>query len=62
MALFKWLGFVVSFALFTYFIAAYVYRRPAGVAATAAAGVSLGFYCVFDLALGLGLPAGVLGF
>ena len=61
-ALFKWLGFVIGFALFTYFVAAVVYRRPAGTAAAAAAGVSLGFYCVFDLALGIALPAGVFGF
>ena len=61
-ALFQWLGFVISFALFTFFLAAAIYRRPLAVAAATAAGVSAGFYVVFALALGLALPAGVLGF
>lgn len=61
-ALFKWLGFVISFALFTFFVAAVPFRRPLGAAAAVAAGVALGFYAVFDLALGIALPAGVLGF
>ena len=61
-ALFKWLGFVASFALFTFFVVAVPYRRPLRTAAAVAAGVALGFYAVFDLALGIALPAGVLGF
>lgn len=61
-ALFRWLGFVISFALFTFFLAAVLYRRPLAIAAAAAAGVSAGFYVVFALALGIALPAGVLGF
>ena len=61
-ALFGVLGFVVSFALLTYFIAAVMYRKPAWTAAAVAAATAAGFYLVFDLALGLGLPSGVLGF
>ena len=61
-ALFQWLGFVISFALFTFFLAAAIYRRPLALAAATAAGVSAGFSVVFALALGVALPAGVLGF
>ena len=61
-SLFKTLGFVLSFALLTYFIVAVMYRRPAATAAIVAAATGAGFYLVFDLALGLALPAGMLGF
>jgi putative tricarboxylic transport membrane protein len=61
-ALFKVLGFVVSFALLTYFMVAVMYRRPAKIAALAALASGVGFYFVFDWALGLSLPSGVLGF
>ena len=61
-ALFKVLGFVVGFALLTYFIVAVLYRKPARIAAVVALATGLGFYLVFDLALGLELPAGVWGF
>ena len=58
----KPLGFIVSFALFTFFIVAVMYRRPLLSAATIAAGAGAGFYLVFALALGVRLPTGVLGF
>jgi putative tricarboxylic transport membrane protein len=61
-ALFKVLGFVVSFALLTYFMVAVMYRRPAKIAALAALASGAGFHLVFDLALGLSLPSGFLGF
>src|SRR6266699_2484112 len=61
-ALFKPLGFVISFALLTYFIVAVMYRRPLKTAALVAVASAAGFYLVFDLALGVPLPAGVLGF
>ena len=61
-ALFGTLGFVLSLALLTYFIAAVMYKKPAWTAATVAAATAAGFYLVFDVALGLGLPSGVLGF
>ncbi len=61
-ALFKPLGFVVSFALLTYFIVAVMYRRPLATAALVAVATAAGFYLVFDLALGVPLPVGMLGF
>jgi putative tricarboxylic transport membrane protein len=61
-ALFKPLGFVISFALLTYFIVAVMYRRPLATAALTAVASAAGFYLVFDLALGVPLPVGVLGF
>ena len=61
-ALFKPLGFVVSFALLTYFIVAVMYRRPLKIAALTAVASAAGFHLVFDRALGVPLPAGFLGF
>src|SRR5256714_12172189 len=61
-ALFKPLGFVISFALLTYFIVAVMYRRPLAIAALTAVASAAGFYLVFDRALGVPLPVGVLGF
>ena len=61
-ALFKPLGFVISFALLTYFIVAVMYRRPLATAAIVAIASAAGFYLVFDLALGVPLPVGILGF
>ena len=61
-ALFKPLGFVISFALLTYFIVAVMYRRPLKTAALVAIASAAGFYLVFDRALGVPLPIGILGF
>jgi len=61
-ALFKPLGFVISFALLTYFIVAVMYRRPLATAALVAVASAAAFYLVFDRALGVPLPVGVLGF
>jgi len=61
-ALFKPLGFLVSFALLTYFIVAVMYRRPLKIAALVAAASAAGFFLVFRLALDVALPVGVLGF
>jgi putative tricarboxylic transport membrane protein len=61
-ALFKLVGFVVGFALLTYFIVAIMYREPPWMAAIVAAATAAGFYLVFDFALGLALPTGVFGF
>jgi putative tricarboxylic transport membrane protein len=61
-ALFKPLGFMISFALLTYFIVAVMYRRPLKTAALTAVASAGGFYLVFDRALGVPLPVGVLGF
>jgi len=61
-ALFNTLGFVVSFALLTYFIVAVMYRRPLRTAAFVAVATGAGFYLVFDRALDVSLPAGLLGY
>jgi len=61
-AAFKLLGFVISFALLTFFIIAVMYRRPFQVAAAVALVSVAGFYVVFSLALGVSLPAGMFGF
>ena len=61
-ALFKVLGFVVSFALLTYFMVAVMYRKPPKTAALAALASGAGFHLLFDLALGMPLPSGSLGF
>jgi putative tricarboxylic transport membrane protein len=61
-ALVKPLGFLVSFALLTYFIVAFIYRRPQKTAVLVAVASAAGFFLVFRLALGVALPAGALGF
>jgi putative tricarboxylic transport membrane protein len=61
-ALFKTLGFVVSFALLTYFIVAVMYRRPLKTAALVALASGAGFHLVFVWALGMSLPTGILDF
>jgi putative tricarboxylic transport membrane protein len=60
--LLKTLGFLLSFALLTFFIVAVMYRRPLKTATYTAAGCVLGFYLVFPLGLKVSLPVGVLGF
>src|SRR5258708_32898853 len=60
-ALFKPLGFVISFALLTYFIVAVMYRRPLATAALVAVASPAGFHLVFDLALSVPLPICLLG-
>jgi len=61
-ALLKPLGFLVSFALFTFFVVAVIYRRPLPAALAIAVGGALGFYLVFPLALNVSLPVGMFGF
>jgi hypothetical protein len=39
-----------------------LYRRPVRTAAIAAFATAAGFWLVFDLALGISLPSGMLGF
>src|SRR5436853_298418 len=60
-ALFKPLGFVISFALLTYFIVAALYRRPLASAALAAAASAGGVYVLCDRPLGVPRPGGGLG-
>jgi len=55
-AVLKIVGFLISFAVLSFFIVAVMYRRPPAVAALVALGVAAGFYVVFPLALGVALP------
>ena len=53
-------GFAVSFALLTWFIVRVMAGRAQLVAVSVAAGFALGFYALFELALDLSLPHGML--
>ena len=55
-AVLKLVGFLISFAVLTFFVVAVMYRRPPAIAALVAIGVAAGFYLVFPLALGVALP------
>jgi putative tricarboxylic transport membrane protein len=61
-ALLKPLGFVLSFALLTFAIVAFVFRRPLHKAAATAVLAAAAFYLTFPVALGVALPTGWLGF
>ena len=61
-ALMGWLGFLIAFAILTFFMVAFVFRQPPLTAAVVAVCTSAGFYVVFPLALNVALPTGVLGF
>lgn len=56
------LGFLIGFAALAFFLVAVMYRRTLAVAATVALASAAAFYGLFGLALGVRLPAGVLGF
>jgi putative tricarboxylic transport membrane protein len=56
------LGFLLAFALFTFFLIAVMYRRPLGTALAVAVAMPAGFYLLFPLALNVALPVGKLGF
>lgn len=55
-AVLKLVGFLISFAVLTFFIVAVMYRRPPAVAALVAISLAAGFYLIFPLALGVPLP------
>jgi putative tricarboxylic transport membrane protein len=59
-ALLNVLGFVVSFAVMTWFIVAVMFRQSQLKAITIAIGGALGFYALFSVALGVSLPSGYL--
>jgi putative tricarboxylic transport membrane protein len=61
-ALMPALGFVISFALLTFVLVWRIFHQSPRKAALTALGCALGFYLVFPLALGVGLPVGWLGF
>jgi putative tricarboxylic transport membrane protein len=56
------LGFVLSFALLTFFIVSIMYRRPLGFGLAAGAVSAAAFYLIFPLALNVALPTGLFGF
>ena len=56
------LGFVLSFALLTFFIVSIMYRRPLAFGLAAGAASAAAFYLIFPLALNVALPTGLLGF
>lgn len=61
-ALFRWVGFALGFVLLTIFLIVALDRRPVGVAFAIGAGLALAFYLLFEIALGVSLPAGPWGF
>lgn len=58
----KPLGFLLSFALLTFFVVKFMYGRSTGFGVFSAAALSATFYLIFPLALNVALPVGVLGF
>jgi putative tricarboxylic transport membrane protein len=56
------LGFLISFALLTFFMVVVIFKRPLVTAGVTAVLTALGFYLIFPLALSIELPTGVLGF
>jgi putative tricarboxylic transport membrane protein len=59
-ALMPVLGFPVAFGLLTWFIIAVMARRPQRLALSVAIGGAILFYVLFELALDLSLPKGML--
>ena len=56
------LGFVVSFALLTFFVVTFVFRRSPMTAGITAVAAALVFHVVFPVVLEVQLPTGVFGF
>ena len=61
-ALMGLLGFVLSFALFTFVIVAFVFKRSWVTAAITGIVAALAFYVIFPVVLEVQLPTGVFGF
>jgi putative tricarboxylic transport membrane protein len=59
-ALMPWTGFMISFALLTWFIVKVMAGESHVKAIVAAAGFAIGFYALFELGLDLSLPKGAL--
>jgi len=58
----KFLGFLLAFGLFSFFLVAVMYRRSLGTAAAVSVGTTVSFYLLFAFALNVDLPVGKLGF
>jgi len=61
-ALYKPLGFTVSFGLLTFFLVAVIFRRSLLTALLTAIGVAAAFWLTFAAALDVALPTGLFGF
>lgn len=61
-ALLPVLGFVLSFALFTFCVVRVLYDQTVKVATVVALGCTAGFFIVFPVLLGVSLPTGMIGF
>lgn len=61
-ALFRWIGFVLGFVSLTVFLIVVLDHRPVKLACAIGAGLALTFYLLFEIALGVSLPAGPWGF
>ena len=61
-ALMGWLGFLLSFAILTFFMIAVVFRESMMKAGIVAVCAAAGFYVIFPLTLRVPLPTGVFGF
>jgi len=59
--LMKWLGFLASVALLCWFLATVLFERRHGPAMAFALVAAIGFWLLFDVALGVSLPRGPWG-
>jgi putative tricarboxylic transport membrane protein len=60
--LMNFVGFLISFALLTFFIVAVIFRRPLTTASIVAVTSALAFHLIFPVALSVSLPIGPFGF
>jgi putative tricarboxylic transport membrane protein len=60
--LMDFLGFLISFALLSFFLVAVIFRRPFTTAAVVAVASALAFHLIFPVALSVSLPVGPFGF
>ena len=61
-ALMDFVGFLISFALLTFFIVAVIFQRPLATAGVVAIASALAFHLIFPVTLGVVLPPGPFGF
>jgi putative tricarboxylic transport membrane protein len=60
--LMNFLGFLISFALLSFFLVAVIFRRPFVTATVVAVVSALAFHLIFPVALSVSLPTGPFGF
>ena len=59
-AIMKFVGFMIAFALLVWFIVAIMFRQRQRIALSLAIGSAVAFYVLFSMGLDLTLPAGLL--